>query len=229
MWEQQAILLGLCKVILINLVLSGDNAVVIALACRHLPADQQKKAYFWGSCGAVVLLTALTVIATSLLRIPYLQVAGGVLLISIARNLLKSDDAQGEIKQQTSLLGAIKTIIIADVIMSLDNTVAVAAAAKGDLLLIGVGLAVSIPLIIWGANLLTKLMDRFVVLVYAGAGLLAYSAGEMIMGDQVVGPYLQSLLGACDWLLPVGLVAFVLVSGLLQAQKVVTVRKYKRV
>lgn len=229
MWAQQAFWLGLCKVILINLVLSGDNAVVIALACRHLPARQQRKAYFWGSCGAVVLMTGLALVATSLLRIPFLQMVGGLLLVSIALNLLKGEDGHGDVRQETNLLAAIKTIIVADVIMSLDNTVAVAAAAKGNLLLIGLSLTISVPLIIWGANLLSTLMDKFALLVYVGAGLLAYSAGEMVLDDRAVGPYLQALLPVGDWLLPLLLVAFVLLFGRYQSQRVVTVRKYKRI
>lgn len=229
LWAQQVFLIGLLKVVLINLVLSGDNAVVIAMACRHLPAEQQRKAYFWGSCGAVVLMTALTLVATSLLKIPFLQVAGGVLLIYLAINLLRGDEAHGEVAQHSNLFDAIKTIIVADVIMSLDNTVAVAASAKGNLLIIGIALSISIPLIIWGANLLTRLMDKFALLVYIGAGLLAYSAGEMIVEDRVIGHFVTQWIPDGDWVLPALLVAFVLISGRFQSQKVVTVRKYKRV
>lgn len=206
-------LLALFKVILINIVLSGDNAVVIALACRNLPREQQGKAYLWGSLGAVVAMILLTLVALWFLRIPFLQMVGGLLLLWIAIKLLKGEGDEGNVKQHENLLDAVRTIIIADVVMSLDNTVAVAATAQGNLLLIGAGLAVSIPLIIWGANLLTGLMNRFPIIVWFGAGLLGYTSGEMILGDRIVGPMLLMWLPAIYWLIPWVLAALVLVSG----------------
>jgi YjbE family integral membrane protein len=203
----------LFKVILINIVLSADNAVVIALACRNLPPEQQNKAYLFGSIGAVVLMVGLTFVALWFLRIPFLQVVGGLMLLWIAIKLLKGEEDEGNIKQHANLFDAVRTIIIADVVMSLDNTVAVAATAQGNLLLIGLGLAVSIPLIIWGANLLTKLMIRFPFIVYIGAGLLGYTSGEMILGDKIVGRMLERTFPTSSWVIPWLLAAVVLVFG----------------
>ena len=152
-------IIGLLKIILINIVLSGDNAVVIALACRKLPREQQKLAVFWGSVGAIVLRVVLTFVAVELLQIPFLKIVGGLLLVWIAVNLLRGDE-ETDLKASSTLFGAIRTIILADFIMSLDNVVAVAGIAGNNLLLIIVGLTISIPLIIWGSQLLMKLMDQ---------------------------------------------------------------------
>ncbi|KEO82222.1 TerC family protein [Tumebacillus flagellatus] len=219
----------LFKIILINLVLSGDNAVVIALACRNLPAKQRRVAFLWGSLGAVVCMVLLTFVALRLLQIPMLQALGGLLLIWIALKLLKSEDDGGHIRQHDSLWRAVRTIIVADLVMSLDNTVAVAATAQGNLVLIGIGLAVSIPLIIWGANLLAKLMARFPVIVWAGALLLGYTAGEMILEDRVTGTYLTAYFPRTAWLFPWLVSVFVLIIGLLLSRREVkVVRKLGR-
>jgi YjbE family integral membrane protein len=204
----------LLKVILINIVLSADNAVVIALACRNLPPENQKKAYLFGSIGAVLLMIGLTFVALWILRIPFLQAIGGLLLLWIAVKLLTGEDDEGNIKQHANLYEAVRTIILADVVMSLDNTVAVAATAQGNLVLIGLGLAVSIPLIVWGANLLTKLMNRFPFIVYLGAGLLGYTSGDMILGDKIAGPVLQRTLPSMIWAIPWLLAALVLLVGI---------------
>lgn len=210
----QWLLVGLVKIIFINIVLSGDNAVVIALASRNLPLEQQKKAIFFGSFGAVVLRIMLTVAAVWLLQIPYVQVAGGLLLIYIAVKLLKNDGNEEEPIRTGKHLGeAIKTIIIADIVMSLDNVLAIAGAASGNYALIGLGLAVSIPLIIWGSRLLMRLMNRFPVIVWLGAGLLGYTAGEMIVGDKAIGQALESMHPALHFALPALFAVFVIVAG----------------
>ncbi|CAG7652602.1 hypothetical protein PAESOLCIP111_06579 [Paenibacillus solanacearum] len=197
------LLIGLLKLILINIVLSGDNAVVIALACRNLPAEHQKKAVFWGSFGAISLRIVLTFIAVWLLHIPFVQVAGGVLLIYIAFKLLRNDGHEEHVQAGSSLMEALRTVIFADLIMSLDNVLAMAGAANGNLLLISFGLVISIPLIIWGSKLLMRLMSRFPVLVQLGAGLLGYTAGEMAVGDKAVGEFLEKLFPPSHYLIPV--------------------------
>ena len=178
--------IALSQIILINIVLSGDNAVVIAMASRSLAPSQQKKAIFFGSVGAIVLRVVLTFFAVYLLTLPYLKLVGAALLLWIGVGLLKGDDDEGELASHTNLAAAIKTIVVADLIMSLDNVVGVAAAAKGNLPLLVFGLVVSIPLIIFGSTLILKLMGRFPVIITLGAALLGWVAGEMAMSDPSV-------------------------------------------
>ncbi|MGZ0052323.1 TerC family protein [Brevibacillus gelatini] len=206
-------LLSLLQIIIVNLVLSGDNAVVIALACRNLRPELQKKAVFWGGFGAIGLRVILTFIAIWLLQIPFVQVIGGLLLIWIAVKLLKGEEEESHIGGGTNMLEALKTIIFADLIMSLDNVIAVAGAANGNMLLVIIGLSVSIPLIIWGSQLLMLLMNRFPVIVLLGAALLGYTAGEMIVGDKVVGAFLEGVLPALHTILPVALALVVIAVG----------------
>ena len=175
--------LALSQIIMINIVLSGDNAVVIALACRALPPAQQKKAILFGSVGAIVLRIVLTFFAVFLLTLPFLKLAGAALLLWIGIGLLKGEDGEEELEGHANLTAAIKTIIVADLIMSLDNVIGVAAAAKGSIVLLVIGLAISIPLIIYGSTLILKLMTRFPVIVVIGAGLLGWVAGEMAISD----------------------------------------------
>jgi YjbE family integral membrane protein len=175
--------IALAQIIMINIVLSGDNAVVIALACRDLPAHQQKKAILFGSVGAIVLRLVLTFFAVYLLTLPFLKLVGAALLLWIGVGLLKGEDDDEEMEGHGSLAAAIKTIIIADLVMSLDNVIGVAAAAKGNVVLLAVGLVVSIPLIIFGSTLILKLMSRFPVIITIGAGLLGWVAGEMALSD----------------------------------------------
>jgi YjbE family integral membrane protein len=175
--------LALVQIIMINIVLSGDNAVVIALACRALPPSQQKKAILFGSVGAIVLRIVLTFFAVFLLTLPYLKLAGAALLLWIGIGLLKGDDGEEDLEGHSNLMAAIKTIVIADLIMSLDNVIGVAAAAKDNVVLLVIGLAVSIPLIIYGSTLILKLMTRFPVIIVVGAGLLGWVAGEMAVSD----------------------------------------------
>jgi YjbE family integral membrane protein len=189
--------IGLIKIIWINIILSGDNAVVIALAARSLPPEQQKKAVFLGSGAAVVLRIALTVVAAQLLALSYLQIIGGMLLLWIGVQLLgDEEDGEGESKQYGSLMAAVRTILIADLVMSLDNVIAVAAAAKGDTVLLILGLAISIPLVIFGSTLMIKLMDRFPIIVTLGAALIGWVGGETIVSDVA----LKSFAAANPWI-----------------------------
>jgi YjbE family integral membrane protein len=190
--------IGLVKIIWINIILSGDNAVVIALAARTLPPHQQTKAVVLGSAAAVVLRVLLTIVAAQLLALSYLQIVGGLLLLWIGVQLLGDEDEgePGEARHSGSLLSAIRTILIADLIMSLDNVIAVAAAARGSMLLLILGLAISIPLVIFGSTLMIKLMERFPVIVVIGAGLIGWVAGEAIVSDNV----LRDFVAANRWL-----------------------------
>ena len=205
-------LVALMQIMMVNIVLSGDNAVVIALAARNLPAKQQKMAILWGSGGAIVLRVILTVAAVALLQIPFLQFAGAVLLIWIAVKLLiEEDESEGHHHAHDNLLGAVKTILVADVVMSLDNTLAIAGVAKGDWTLLISGLVLSIPLIVFGSTLIMKMIERFPVIVYIGAGLIAYTAGEMIDSDAAVQPYLPHVFHGTPYLgilLVAGVIAY---------------------
>ena len=182
----QAFWIGLLKIIGVNIILSGDNAVVIALAARSLPPQQQKKAVFWGAGAAVVLRIILTVFAAALLALPWLKLVGSLLLFWIGIKLLIPEDGDDEIQASDQLITAIKTILIADLVMSLDNVIAVAAAAGGHMGLLIIGLAISIPLVIFGATLLIKLMERFPVIITLGAGLIGWVAGEMLVADSAL-------------------------------------------
>ncbi|MCC7486009.1 MAG: TerC family protein [Burkholderiales bacterium] len=180
------------QIMIINIMLSGDNAVVIAMASRALPERQQKQAILFGSFGAIVLRVVLTFFAVMLLSLPFLKLVGGVLLVYIGIKMLIPDEAETQLDGHTRLWAAIKTIIVADFIMSLDNVLGVAAAAKGSLLLLIIGLGISIPLIIYGSTLILKLMNRFPFIITLGGGILGWVAGEMAVTD----PALASWAGA---------------------------------
>jgi YjbE family integral membrane protein len=185
-------LLKLVQIIWINIILSGDNAVVIALACRGLPADKQRSGMVIGAGVAIGLRIVFTVAVAALLSTPFLKIIGGCLLLWIAVKLVKGEEEGGEgIAASDRLFHAVKTIAIADMVMSLDNVLAIAAVAKDSVMLLMVGLAISIPLIIAGAALIMRLLTRFPILVWAGAGLLGWVAGEMLITD----PWLVKTLG----------------------------------
>ena len=179
--------IALMQIIGVNIVLSGDNAVVIALAARSLPPAQQKKAILWGSGAAVVMRIVLTIVAVEMLKLPYLKIVGAGLLMWIGiQLLLPEDEGEGVGAATGNLAAAIRTILIADLVMSLDNVIAVAAAAKGSLTLLVLGLAISIPMVIFGSTLLLKVMQRYPVIITIGAGLLGWVAGDMVTTDPLV-------------------------------------------
>lgn len=182
---------ALGQIMLINLILSGDNAVVIALACRSLPVRQRKWGIIFGAGVAIVMRIAFTVVATSLLGVPGLMTLGSLLLFWIAVKLLVEDGEEKDIKESSNVWGAVQTIAIADLIMSLDNVVAIAAAAKGNWGLILIGLATSMPLIIFGATLVMWLLSRMPILVWAGAALLGWIAGELIVSDPAILSFIE--------------------------------------
>ena len=181
---------GLGQIVVINIVLSGDNAVVIALACRSLPTRQRRAVILFGSGGAVVLRVLLTFFAVYLLARPWVKLAGAALLLWIGIGLLKGEHDEEDHEDEAGMWAAIKTIVIADVVMSLDNVIGVAAAAKNDMVLLILGLVISVPLIVFGSTLILRLMDRFPIIVTAGAALLGWVAGEMAVSD----PAAQSLV-----------------------------------
>jgi len=193
--------IGLMKIIWINIILSGDNAVVIALAARSLPPHQQKQAIMFGSGAAVVLRILLTVVAAWLLELKGLQIIGGLLLLWIGAQLLgEQEEDEGEAKEYGTLMAAVRTILIADLVMSLDNVIAVAAAAKGSMTLLILGLAISIPMVIFGSTLMIKIMERYPVIVVFGACLIGWVGGETIVSDVL----LRDTVQAAPWLHYVG-------------------------
>jgi len=188
--------MALGSIIVANILLSGDNAVVIALASRNLQPKQQKTAIFWGSAAAIILRVVLTITAVQLLSMPYLKMIGAILLLYIGVQLLADSDEDPEMKAESNIWGAIRTILIADLVMSLDNVIAVAAAAqKGPeetrLLLLIIGLGLSIPLIIFGSTMLLKVMERFPIVITLGAGLLGLLAGGMFVEDPAIKETIQ--------------------------------------
>ncbi len=182
----------LLQIIGVNIVLSGDNAVVIALAARSLPPAQQRKAIFWGSGAAIAMRIVLTIFAVKLLTLPYLKLAGAGLLLWIGIQLLLPEDGEENITSSDDLMTAIKTILLADLVMSLDNVIGVAAAAKGSMPLLVIGLAVSIPLVIFGATMLLKIMERFPIIVTIGGTLLGWVAGEMAVTDPAIAAWIDA-------------------------------------
>ena len=209
----------LLQIIGINIVLSGDNAVVIALAARSLPPHQQKKAIAWGAGAAIAMRVVLTLFAVALLQLPYLKMIGAVLLIWIGIQLLLPDDGEENIESHDNLMSAIKTILVADLVMSLDNVIGVAAAAKGSVLLLVIGLAISIPLVIFGATMLLKLMERFPVIITIGGGLLGYVAGEMAVSDPAIKGWVDANMPILHEVAAIAGVVLVLVIGKVLAKK----------
>jgi YjbE family integral membrane protein len=179
-------------IVIIDLTLAGDNALVIALAVRTLPRRQQFWGRVWGTAGAVGLRLAFIAIATLLLRIPMLQLVGGLALLWIAFKLVRKETgAEGHVRQGSSLWEAIWIIILADAIMSLDNVLAVAAAAHGDLFLVVFGIGLSLPIVVWGSGLLAVLMNRFAWIIWIGGGILGYVAGDMILSDRTLARFVD--------------------------------------
>ena len=217
----QTFWIGLAKIIGVNIVLSGDNAVVIALAARALPPKQQKQAIFWGAGAAVVMRIVLTIFAVALLQMPWLKLVGAALLLWIGVKLLIPEEGGEDVDASDSLVAAIKTILIADLVMSLDNVIAVAAAAGGSYLLLILGLAISIPLVIFGATLLIKLMERWPVIITIGAALIGCVAGEMAVTDPAIDGWMREHFAFVDNRPVLAAVSLELICGVLGAAFVV--------
>lgn len=215
---EQEFLLSLLMIIGIDLVLGADNAVVIAMACRNLPVTQRNKAIILGTLLAIVFRILITLIAVYLLKVPFLQLIGGVFLLYIAFHLIVGkDDDTNKIKSHGSLWKAIKTIVIADLLMGFDNVIAVAGAAQGHMVLVAIGLLISIPIIIWGSKIILVLLTKYPILIYVGGGLLAFTAGKMMVGEY----HLQSLYMSHPLIaqgLPLLTTSFILFAGVLYQQ-----------
>ncbi len=206
--------IALLQIIGVNIVLSGDNAVVIALAARSLPARHQRLAVVWGSAAAVVLRILLTIVAIQLLQLPYLKLVGSMLLLWIAVKLLLPEADDGvKVNATDNLWSAFKTILIADLVMSVDNVIGVAAVAKGSLTLLVLGLAISIPLVIFGSTLLLKIMNRYPIVITLGAALLGWVAGEMAVTDPLIREWVNTNAGSLHWAAPIAGVLMVVVLG----------------
>jgi YjbE family integral membrane protein len=185
---------SIANIMLVNVVLSGDNAVVIALAANALAAKQQRAAIIFGSAAAIVMRTILTVCAISLLTLPYVKLVGGILLLYIAMKLVVHPHKKTDINSATTIGAAIKTILIADLVMSLDNVLGVAAASHGNFLLLTAGLVLSIPIIVFGSTIVLKIMQKFPIVILIGAALLAYLGGEMLISDPVLQTWVKTNL-----------------------------------
>ena len=227
----QHFFLALIEIIWINILLSGDNAVAIALACRPLPPKQRRWGIMLGSLGAITLRIIFSVFVVYLLEVPYLKVTGSILLLWIAIKLILPEEQaeEGESKATGTLLSAVRTVIIADAVMSLDNVIAIAAAAEGSMILLIVGLVISMPLIVYGSTLVLKALERFPLLITAGGALLGWIAGEVLITDPVLvstvehdAPYLHDL-----YIAPLVGALFVVIVGLWLARMIETRRRQK--
>ncbi|MDQ8736829.1 TerC family protein [Paenibacillus sp. LHD-38] len=185
---------ALLTIVFIDLILAGDNAIVIGLAARNLPKDQQKKAVIWGTAGAVGIRIIATLLVVQLLNVPWLNLVGGLLLVWIAYKLLVQEDPHDGIKSGNTLWQSIRTIIIADAAMGIDNVIAVAGAAHGDTLLVILGLIISVPVVVWGSTLFIKLINRFEWIVYVGSAVLAYTAAKMITHEKAFKEFFENQL-----------------------------------
>ncbi|MBW7473680.1 TerC family protein [Paenibacillus oenotherae] len=204
---------ALITIVFIDLILAGDNAIVIGLAARNLPTHQQKSAVIWGTVGAVGIRAIATILVVYLLDIPWLLMVGGILLLWIAYKLLVDQNGHDDIKPGNTLWASIRTIIIADAAMGLDNVIAVAGAAHGDYLLVVLGLIISIPIVVWGSTLFIKAINRLPWIVYLGSGVLAYTAAKMITHEPKVEHFFQSS-PLFKWSFMILVVILVIVAGL---------------
>jgi len=208
---------ALLTIVFIDLILAGDNAIVIGMAARNLPKHQQKKAVIWGTVGAIGIRIIATLLVVYLLDLPWLHLVGGLLLIWIAFKLLVQEDAHDDIKAGNTLWQSIRTIIIADAAMGIDNVIAVAGAAHGDTLLVVLGLLISVPVIVWGSTLFIKLINRFNWIVYIGAGVLAYTAAKMITAEFAFEAFFENK--SVYWAFIVIIIVLTLLAGYMTNKK----------
>lgn len=211
---------ALLAIIVIDLVLAGDNAIVIAMAARNLPAHLQKKAIVWGAVGAIAVRSAMTLVVVYLLKIPGLMLIGGLLLVWIAYRLLDTSEGVDEHGQaSTTFWGAMKTIVIADAVMGLDNVLAVAGASHGSYVLVVLGLLISIPIVIWGSTQILKLVERFPSVIYVGAAVLAWTAAKMMISEPFSKEWLSSQNPALEYVIQVVVVIGVLTGGFIRSRR----------
>ncbi len=203
---------ALISIIIIDLMLAGDNAIVIGLSARNLPKGKQRKVIFWGMAGAVVMRILCTLIVVWLLKIPGLLLIGGIILVWIAFRLLVEDKEDKNVETASSVWSAIRTIVIADTVMGLDNVLAVAGAAHESFLLVVIGLLISVPIIIWGSTLFIKLLEKYPFILYIGSGVLVFTAGKMIADERLIQPLFQDA-GWLKYGFYIVLIAIVLYAG----------------
>lgn len=207
----------MAEIMLINIVLSGDNAVVIAMASKNLPMKQKNQAVLWGATGAVVLRILLTLGAVFLLQIPYIQALGALLLLYIAIKLLMDDHDQESVKQAGTLGAAIGTIVMADLVMSIDNVLAIAAIAEGNLILLVVGVVLSIPVLVWGSAVIMILLQKLPLLIFLGAGILGFTSGEMFLNEVTFAEWISRAHDSIHWVIPISFTGIVLLAGILHS------------
>lgn len=201
----------LIEILIINLVLSGDNAVVIAMASNHLPKKQQKYVVWLGSLGAVILRCLLCFLAVILLKIPFIQAAGGIMLAIIAFKLLLPHQDHSRVQNSNNMWRSVWVILAADFVMSLDNVLAIAAIADGDIAVLMIGIAISIPIVVWGSTVISEWLAKLPILSYAGAGILGITAGKMLLHDERFGHYLYTIIPSFAGMLP-WLIALVVIA-----------------
>lgn len=211
-WFTGEMLSALLMIIVIDLVLAGDNAIVIGMAARNLPKEQQKKAVIWGTVGAVVIRAVATLAVVWLLAIPGLLLVGGLFLVWIAIKLLTEEKSHDNVKAGTTLAAAIRTIVIADAVMGIDNILAVAGAAEGSFALVVVGLAISVPVMVWGSTLVLKLIEKYPVTMYIGAAVLAFTAAKMVVDEKFIKAFIGE--GFLKWTIVAVIVVIVMAVGM---------------
>ena len=217
-----AFLIALVQIIAIDIVLGGDNAIIIALACRNLPPKQKRLGIIWGTAGAIILRVILVFFASALMTTPGLRLVGGLLLLWIGVKLLTDQadhDLDGKIAEKSNLMGAIQTIIVADFVMSLDNALAIAAAAKGSMFLVVFGLVLSVPIIIGGSAIILRIMERFPIIITFGAGLLGWLGGSLIANDEINANIMPEMILQAPWIAAIAGAAFVAGFGTLLARR----------
>ncbi|GGJ61670.1 YjbE family integral membrane protein [Anoxybacillus voinovskiensis] len=222
-------LAALVKIVMIDIILSGDNAVVIAMATRKLAKDQRNKAIFWGTGGAVVLRVLFAAVIVFLLNIPFVHLVGGLLLLWIAYKVLLEQEEEANIQSSDRLFQAVWTIIVADAVMSLDNVVAVAGASEGHIGMIAFGVAISIPIMIFGSKAIVAAMEKYKWIVYAGSGILAWTGGKMMMEDEGFIQMLHLPHGPMTYAVTAGLTVFVLAAGYITNKKAEAQSKKERI
>ncbi len=204
---------SLLSIIMIDIVLGGDNAILIALATRNLPLQHRKKAIFWGVVGAVGIRAGLTAVAVYVLKIKFIHLIGGVLLVWIAYKLLVDEEQHSDIESGNNIFDAVKTIVIADLLMGIDNVLAVAGAAHGDPLLVVLGLLISIPIIVWGSSIILRFIEKYPIIIFIGAAVIAWTAGKMIVEDPFVYDNLIAGVPILHYIVPIVITLLVVFLG----------------
>lgn len=212
---------SLVSIVMIDIVLGGDNAILIALATRNLPNEYRKKAIFWGVVGAIAIRAALTAVAVYILELPFVHFIGGVLLVWIAYKLLVEEDEHNDIKSGKTTWDAVKMIVFADLLMGIDNVLAVAGAAHGHPLLVVLGLLISIPIIVWGSTIILRYIEKYPVITFIGSAVIAHTAGSMIVEDPIIYTNIVADMPILHFLVPISIIVGVIGLGLWRRKKTI--------